>query len=85
MADDERPITEESSRDVGALLRLTLAGVLVILLAAFAIDNRDDVRVGWVVGDSSAPLFVVLFLSAVVGALIGCLVLSIVRRRRHPD
>lgn len=80
MPDNDRPIKEESSRDVGALIRLTLAGVLVLLLAAFAIDNRKSVRVGWVFGDVRAPMIAILLVTAVVGALIGWLVLYRARR-----
>ncbi len=80
MPADDRPLAEDNSRDIGALIRLTLAGVLVIALAALAIDNRKSVRVGWVFGDVRAPLFVVLLVAAVIGALIGWLILSRVRR-----
>ena len=88
MADDERTRSDESSRDVGALLRLGGAIVLVLVLAAFAIDNRRSIRVGWVLGDTRAPLIVVLIVTALVGALIGFLVVSISRRsraRRDPE
>jgi uncharacterized integral membrane protein len=80
MSADDRPVPQESSRDVGTLIRLTLAAVLVLLLAAFAIDNRKSVRVGWVFGDFRAPMIVILFVTAVVGALIGWLVLYRARR-----
>ncbi len=80
MPDDDRPATEEASRDVGTLIRLTLAAVLVLLVAAFAIDNRRSVRVGWVFGDFRAPMIVILLVTAVVGALIGWLVLYRARR-----
>ena len=42
---------------------------------AFAFDNRDDVRIGWVVGDADAPLVLVLLATALVGALVGWLLL----------
>ncbi|MGZ8733574.1 MAG: LapA family protein [Acidimicrobiia bacterium] len=80
MPDNDRPIKEASSRDIGALIRLTLAGALVLLLAAFAIDNRTSVRVGWVFGDFEAPMIVILLATALGGALIGWLVLSRARR-----
>lgn len=80
MPDDDRSSRDESTRDVGSIVRLTLAGVLVLLLAGFAIDNRRNVRVGWVFGDFTAPLIVVLLGAAVVGALIGWLALARVRR-----
>jgi uncharacterized integral membrane protein len=57
----------------------------VILLAvgvAVIVDNRRDTRIGYVVGDVEAPLIVVLLLTAVVGALIGWLLLH---RPRHRD
>ena len=80
MPTDGRPITDENSRDIGALIRLTLAGVLVLLLAAFAIDNRTSVRVGWVFGEVRAPLFLILLVTAVVGALIGWLLMYRAKR-----
>ena len=80
MPADDRPLADENSPDIGALIRLTLAGVLIIVLAALAIDNRKRVRVGWVFGEVHAPLFVVLLVAAIVGALIGWLILSRVRR-----
>lgn len=90
MTDDDRPLAEESSRDLGALIRLILAGFLGLLLLAFAIDNRRTVRVGWVVGDGRAPMIVVLLIAALVGAMIGWLVLYRARRagrldQRHRD
>jgi uncharacterized integral membrane protein len=57
--------------------------VLIAVIAAVAIDNSDDTRIGFVFGDVSAPLFVVLILAAIVGALIGWLLLH--RPRRHHD
>lgn len=80
MSDADRPIPQESSRDVGAIVRLTLAGVLVLLVVAFAIDNRGNVRVGWVFGDFRAPMIVVLLVTAAVGVVIGWLVLYRARR-----
>ena len=40
----------------------------MLLLVAFAIDNRGSVRVGWVFGDFRRPMIVVLLVTAVVGA-----------------
>ena len=63
------------------LARIVVALVLIAVIAAVAIDNSDDTRIGFVFGDVSAPLFVVLILAAIVGALIGWLLLH--RPRRH--
>jgi uncharacterized integral membrane protein len=55
--------------------RLVAGLVLLVVIVAFAVDNRDDVRVGWVIGDGSAPLVLVLVVTAAVGALVGWLLL----------
>ncbi len=44
------------------LARIAVAVVLIAVIAAVAIDNSDDTRIGFVFGDVSAPLFVVLIL-----------------------
>ena len=79
------PATTTSNHHVtaaaGTWLRLVLGLVLLAAVVAFAVDNRDDVRVGWVVGDSQAPLALVMLLTAVAGAVIGWLLLH----RPHHD
>lgn len=60
-------------RDVGQATRLATAGFVGIILVAFAIDNRHEVRVGWIVGDRDAHLWLVIGASALVGAAIGAL------------
>lgn len=64
------------SRD---LVRHLPTAILVIVLVAFAIDNRRKVTVGFVFTDKRVPLVFVLVATAVIGALIGALV----RRRRN--
>jgi uncharacterized integral membrane protein len=80
VTDKDEPIAGERSRDLTTMMRLILAGLLAVLLLAFAIDNRGSVRVGWVVGDGKAPMIVVLLMAAVLGAAIGWLVLHATRR-----
>jgi uncharacterized integral membrane protein len=48
---------------------------------AVALDNRQDVRVGWVVGDGQAPLLTVLLVAAATGALVGWLLLHRPQRK----
>lgn len=56
-----------------------VAIVLVILTAAFIVQNRNrvDINLFWM--HASMPLWLVLFLIAAIGAVIGYLV----SRRRH--
>ena len=61
--------------------RVIAGVVLLIALMLFALDNRDDTRVGWVFGDGTAPLAAVLAVTALAGALLGWLVLHRPQRR----
>ena len=72
--------TTSATHRAGASLRLALGLVLVAAIVAFAFDNRDNVRIGWVVGDADAPLVLVLLATAVVGAIVGWL---LVHRPSH--
>ena len=69
---------------VGSMFRLLLGFLLVAAIVAFAVDNRDQTRVGWVFGDTEAPLSVVLGATAVAGAIVGWLLLHRAHRPRHP-
>ncbi len=76
-------VTEKRPRaEMAVVARLVLGLVLLAAVVAFALDNRDDVRVGWVFGDVEASLAVVLLMTAVAGACIGWLVLHLPRRDR---
>ena len=44
--------------------------MLVVVLAAFVIDNHQSVKVGFVVHDFEVPLIFVLVVTAIIGALI---------------
>jgi uncharacterized integral membrane protein len=49
----------------------------------FIVQNADKVNVTWFVGDTDTPLWVVIFVSAVAGYLIGQLIEVGIRRRRR--
>jgi uncharacterized integral membrane protein len=66
MSTQERPPKE---RDY---LSKTIAAIAVaILLIAFGLSNRDDVPIDWLVTTTSAPLVLVIIVSAVLGAILG--------------
>ena len=69
-----------ASRDHGRVVRLVLAAVLVAAVIAVAIDNREEVEVGYVVGEVRAPVWIILVAAGVAGVLIGWL---IKHRPRH--
>lgn len=68
-------------RDLARLLRLLVVAAVLIELLLFGLDNRDDVRIGYVVGDTSGPIWLVILASALGGLLIGALT----RRRSTRD
>ena len=70
-----------TSVDLARVVRFTLVAAIVAVLVLVGVDNREDVRVGYVVGDAEAPIWIVLALAAVGGVLIGWLVKH--RPHRH--
>lgn len=71
MSDDHRSST---SVDLSRVVRFALVAVILAGLVLVAVDNREDVRVGYIVGDTRAPIWIVLVLAAVGGVMIGWLV-----------
>ena len=66
-------------RDAAMMIRWVFIVAIVVALVLVAMDNRDDVRVGYAVGDASAPIWTVIVISAVAGLIIGWLI----RHRPH--
>ena len=60
--------------DAMQLIRWVLIAAIVVGLILVAMDNRDDVRVGYAVGDAEAPIWIVIIAAAVAGVFIGWLV-----------
>ena len=52
-------------------IRIVVWVVVVAAVAVVAALNTQDVDVDWVVGESTLPLWVVIALSALAGAVIG--------------
>ncbi len=74
MADDIKyPEEISSSRNLGRDLRLGIAVVLVLITIGLVLDNRGDVRVGWVLGDFTAPLALAIVVAFVLGIVVGWL------------
>jgi uncharacterized integral membrane protein len=66
----------------GSAVRWIIAALIVVAIVAVAIDNREEISVGYVFGDASAPVWVVLVAAGVAGIVIGWLVKH---RPRHHD
>ena len=76
---DRSDVRAVHRRDVGRIFRFILIAALVAVLVIVALDNRSDVRIGYAVGDASAPIWIVLVASAVAGMIIAWLA----RHRPH--
>lgn len=76
---EDQVTTRDSRSGAGAALRHLPAAILVIILVAVALDNRGNVKVGFVFTEARVPLVFVLLASAVIGALFAALL----RLRRH--
>jgi uncharacterized integral membrane protein len=63
-------------------LRVVVAVIILVVLVALVVDNKDDTSVGYVFGDVETPLFVVIIAAAVIGALLGWVVSHWPRRHR---
>jgi uncharacterized integral membrane protein len=61
-------------RDAALLIRWILIAAIVVAIVVVAMDNRDNVRVGYALGDAEAPIWIVMVAAAVGGIVIGWLV-----------
>ena len=61
-------------RDLARLLRFVVAIAVVVVLVLVGLDNRDEVRVGYVVDSAQMPVWVVVVGAAVAGMVIAALV-----------
>jgi len=68
-------------RDVGHTFRLIIIAALIAALVVVALDNREDVRIGYAVGDVMAPVWTVLVAAAICGIVIGWMFRHRSRRR----
>ena len=55
------------------MIRLIAIVALVVAIVVIALDNEDDVRLGYVVGDASVPLWAVIVVAVIVGVVAGWL------------
>ena len=78
---NDRRGESSTSVDLGRVARLIVAAVIVAGVVLVAVDNRRDVRVGYVVGDTEGPIWIVLLAAGVAGVIVGWLIQH--RPRRH--
>lgn len=55
----------------GQTVRVIIWLVVVALLVIFALANKEKVTIDWIVNDARAPIWAVIGVSAIAGAIIG--------------
>ena len=79
--DNQHVSTVDTARGVGHIIRIVVIIAVIVALVAVALDNTDDVRVGYAIGDAEAPIWIVIVLSAIGGIILGWLFEHRPRRR----
>ncbi len=74
---------EAPAKKRGARERLLAVAIVAAGLVAFIVQNTDSTPVTWLIFTGSAPLWVVIVLAAVAGAILSELGGYLIRRRRH--
>jgi uncharacterized integral membrane protein len=87
-AADEKTAREtrgEHARRMGGRAKLytslALLALLIAVIVALALDNRNEARLSWVVGDTQAPVIWIVLVAAIVGWLAGIVTGAVIRRR----
>ncbi|MCY4493440.1 MAG: LapA family protein [Acidimicrobiaceae bacterium] len=76
----DEPIKQRRSRT--GLGKFVSAALVAAALVAFVVQNTDSTPVRWFFIDRSAPLWLIIVVSAVAGAVLSEILGWIVRRRR---
>lgn len=77
----DEPTGERGNRT--GLGKFVAAALLAAALVAFVVQNTDSTPVSWFFIDRSAPLWLIIVVSAVAGAVLSEILGWIVRRRRR--
>jgi uncharacterized integral membrane protein len=82
---DDDDVRAEGRREKSlASGRLIITGVVILALVFFVGQNTDSVDIQWLFFEGDAPLWLMLVLSALAGAIIA-LGVSLTLRRRNRD
>ena len=79
--DIDRHTAAVHRRDAAQIIRLVVVVAIVVVLVVVAMDNRDDVRIGYAIGETQAPVWIVLVAAAICGVFIGWLLRHRTRHR----
>jgi uncharacterized integral membrane protein len=80
----EEPEVEQEEASTG-LVTVIGAAAIAIALIAFIGQNRADTEVSWLFLDGTWPLWLVIVIAAVLGAVLSEVLGWLIRRRRRKD
>ncbi|MBQ87478.1 MAG: hypothetical protein CL433_01350 [Acidimicrobiaceae bacterium] len=83
LVSDEILDGESSAKKSGGRERLLAVAIVAAALGAFVVQNTDSTPVEWLIFTGIAPLWVVIVLAAVAGAVLSELGGYLIRRRKH--
>lgn len=72
--DDQTSTSSQAKTGVGDIVRILPAAILVVLLVIFAFSNTQKTSVDLIFTTKTLPLWAVLLVTAVVGAIIAALI-----------
>ena len=78
----EEPLVEEEEASTG-LVTVIGAAAIAIALIAFIGQNRADTEVSWLFLDGTWPLWLLIVIAAVLGAVLSEILGWLLRRRRR--
>ena len=76
----DEPIEEQRART--GFGKFVAAALVTVALVAFVVQNTDSTPVRWFFIDRSAPLWLIIVVSAVAGSVLSEILGWIIRRRR---
>lgn len=71
---NDEQVEVSTSHDVARVLRILVAVAIIAAVVIVALDNTDDVRVGYAFGETQGPIWIVLLAAGVAGVVVGWLI-----------
>jgi uncharacterized integral membrane protein len=81
MTEQQEP-TRSTNMNIAPLIAV---GVLLLASLAFVLQNSEKAKITWLFFDGQAAVWIVIVVSAVVGAVIERLITHAIRRRRRHE
>lgn len=84
MTDNEYAAVEEESGSRQSA-GLVVAGIIIIAVAIFIAQNAEDVPIKFLFFEGSVPLWLIIVVTLVLGAILGQVFLYLRRRRKRKE